>query len=102
MYSLLSASHMWEPSPRTIKGGSPPTDLNARTGESTPPGMNCSALCCSLREASKLRAIRENPPLIGNGIVYQRGQTRACERGHRDVVRFLEGMLLTLLHLFRL
>src|SRR6185437_13910074 len=39
MYSLPSASQMREPCPRTIYGGSPPTDLNARTGESTPPGI---------------------------------------------------------------
>src|SRR5712675_624334 len=39
MYSLPSASHMREPWPRTMYGGSPPTDVNARTGESTPPGI---------------------------------------------------------------
>src|SRR5579864_5211773 len=43
MYSLPSASHMREPLPRTIYGGSPPTDLNARTGESTPPGITREA-----------------------------------------------------------
>src|ERR1043166_7272934 len=39
MYSLPSASQMRGPLPRRMYGGSPPTDLNARTGESTPPGI---------------------------------------------------------------
>src|SRR5579859_2103469 len=33
--------------PRTMYGGSPPTDLNARTGESTPPGITRQARACS-------------------------------------------------------
>src|SRR3954465_4033644 len=72
MYSLLSTSHMREPSPRAIKTGSPPTDLNARTGESTPPGITCSARCCSLRDFSKLRAIRKPASKNENWLVYQR------------------------------
>src|SRR5579872_1520826 len=55
MYSLPSASHMREPSPRTMKGGSPPTARKARTGESTPPGIRASARFCSLRDSSKER-----------------------------------------------
>src|SRR4051812_15739579 len=47
MYSLSSASHMREPLPRTMYGGSPPTDLKARTGESTPPGITREARACS-------------------------------------------------------
>src|SRR5579864_1004833 len=47
MYSLPSASQMREPLPRTMYGGSPPTDLNARTGESTPPGITREARACS-------------------------------------------------------
>src|SRR5262249_30775395 len=43
MYSLPSASQMREPRPRTMYGGSPPTDLNARTGEFTPPGITFDA-----------------------------------------------------------
>src|SRR5215471_11412537 len=46
MYWLPSASHTLEPSPRTINGDSHPTALKARTGEFTPPGINCSARCC--------------------------------------------------------
>ena len=34
-----SSSKMYCPSPLFIKGGTPPTDLNALTGEFTPPGM---------------------------------------------------------------
>src|SRR5947207_14280181 len=41
---------MCEPAPRTMMGGSPPTDLNARAGESTPPGITCSARFCSARD----------------------------------------------------
>src|SRR3954462_13918335 len=59
MYSLPSASKRCEPSPRTIQGGSPPTARNARTGESTPPGITFSARCCSLRESSVLRGKEE-------------------------------------------
>jgi hypothetical protein len=47
MYSLPSASQMRQPLPRTMYGGSPPTDLKARTGESTPPGITRDARACS-------------------------------------------------------
>ena len=40
MYSLPSTSKMWEPSPRAMKRGVPPTPRKARTGEFTPPGMD--------------------------------------------------------------
>src|SRR5215831_16344783 len=39
MYSRPSASQIRLPSPRSMKGGVPPTARNARTGEFTPPGM---------------------------------------------------------------
>src|SRR5690348_16177024 len=39
MYSRPSASQIRLPSPRSTKGGVPPTARNARTGELTPPGM---------------------------------------------------------------
>src|SRR5437764_14616978 len=55
MYSFASRSQRYAPTPRTIIGGSPPTDLNARTGEFTPPGITFSARCCALRERSVLR-----------------------------------------------
>src|SRR5277367_3639249 len=57
MYSLPSASKMCEPCPRTMNGASPPTERNARTGEFTPPGIICSARCCSLRDISVFRAM---------------------------------------------
>lgn len=38
MKKLPSTSYNLEPSPREIKIGSPPTYLNALTGELTPPG----------------------------------------------------------------
>src|SRR6202049_5222370 len=40
-----------------MKGASPPTERKARTGELTPPGIICSARCCSLRDMSILRAM---------------------------------------------
>src|SRR5215212_2332100 len=43
MYCRLSASKMREPCPCSMKGGVPPTPLNARTGELTPPGMTSCA-----------------------------------------------------------
>src|SRR5215471_2435606 len=46
MYSLSSTSQIREPRPRTMYGGSPPTALNARTGESTPPGITREARRC--------------------------------------------------------
>ncbi len=35
---LSSSSQIWQPSPFFINNGAPSTDLNARTGEFTPPG----------------------------------------------------------------
>ena len=57
MYSFPSASQICEPCPRTMNGASHSTDLNARTGEFTPPGINPSARFCSRRHSSSLRAI---------------------------------------------
>ena len=59
MYSLPSASHMREPAPRTMMGGSPPTDLKARVGESTPPGMTRSARCCNARDLLRSKGKRK-------------------------------------------
>src|SRR5215471_21240932 len=59
MYSFSSASHTCEPLPRTINGGSAPTDLNARTGEFTPPGIMLSARCCRRRDCSVWRKVVE-------------------------------------------
>src|SRR5271170_1667340 len=57
MYSFSSASQMCEPFPRTINGGSPPTEPNARTGEFTPPGIMLSARCCRRRDCSVFRDV---------------------------------------------
>src|SRR5580700_521132 len=57
MYSFSSASQMCEPLPRTINGGSPPTEPNARTGEFTPPGIMLSARCCKRRDCSTFRDV---------------------------------------------
>src|SRR5215471_917268 len=59
MYSFSSASQKCEPLPRTINGGSAPTDLNARTGEFTPPGIMLSARCCRRRDCSVWRKVVE-------------------------------------------
>src|SRR5579863_8151377 len=57
MYPFSSASQMCDPLPRTMNGGSPPTDLNARTGEFTPPGIMLSARSCRRRDCSVLRDV---------------------------------------------
>src|SRR5229473_5983485 len=57
MNSFSSASQMCEPFPRTINGGSPPTEPNARTGEFTPPGIRPSARCCKRRDCSTFREV---------------------------------------------
>src|SRR5215467_11196908 len=57
MYSFSSASHTCDPLPRTINGGSPPTERKARTGEFTPPGIIDSARCCRRRDCSVLRDV---------------------------------------------
>src|SRR5579872_1770791 len=77
MYSLPSASQMREPSPRTIKGGSPPTARKARTGESTPPGITASARFCSLRDCSVLR-----PTLSSQQVTIATPATPICDPHH--------------------
>src|ERR1700746_4129699 len=57
MNSFSSASQICEPFPRTIIGGSPPTEPNARTGEFTPPGIRPSARCCKRRDCSTFREV---------------------------------------------
>src|SRR5580698_1000435 len=57
MYSFSSASQMCDPFPRTINGGSPPTEPKARTGEFTPPGIMLSARCCKRRDCSTFRDV---------------------------------------------
>src|SRR5882724_393251 len=50
MYRFPSASVRYAPFALSTNGGSPPTARNARTGESTPPGMRASAHLCKVRE----------------------------------------------------
>ena len=50
MYVRPSASTTFDPHAREMNKGFPPTDLNARTGEFTPPGMILTARRKSLRE----------------------------------------------------
>src|SRR5262252_6064506 len=50
MYSSPSTDQMRAPRPRAMNGGSPPTALNARTGELTPPGITRRARSISSRE----------------------------------------------------
>src|SRR5262245_242207 len=59
-YSRPSASLTRAPLPLRIVSGVPPTDLNARTGDETPPGMTLFA-------ASKRRALRFTGPTISVG-----------------------------------
>src|SRR5882672_105570 len=75
MYSRPSASQMRLPSPRSMKGGVPPTARNARTGELTPPGI---AFC-----------ERSNSKSFFEGM----GAEQACEiaRAALDVGRVEQG-----------
>src|SRR5258708_1190051 len=52
MYLLPSTSTSVEPEARAMKSGDPPTDLNARTGLSTPPGSSCVARAKSFLDLS--------------------------------------------------
>src|SRR5712675_3046855 len=80
MNSFSSASQMCEPFPRTINGGSPPTEPKARTGEFTPPGIMPSARFCKRRDCSTFRDVvdgikcsrqkKEINPC--DGLLYQR------------------------------
>src|SRR5438270_13903098 len=79
MYSLASKSQRYAPTPRTMIGGSPPTDLNARTGEFTPPGITFSARCWALRERVRVRGMKvycNSPDCFSN-----------CERGDEDRIK---------------
>src|SRR6516225_4137535 len=97
MYWLPSASQTCGPSPRTKKGGSPSTERKARTGEFTPPGMNCSARFCSARDWSKfrgmvsksffLKALGESwEPWGANLGIYQAARSARCEASHKLLV----------------
>src|SRR3954453_5610168 len=80
MYSLPSASHMREPDPRTMIGGSPPTLLNARAGESTPPGITRSARCCNARDLLRSKDKRKIYHRVMKqeirGVILSEGGTR--------------------------
>src|SRR6266404_2918189 len=63
MYSLPSTSHIFEPSARVTKNGSPPTFRKARTGEFTPPGMRFCARAKSLEDC-EFKKETSNPPTL--------------------------------------
>src|SRR5208282_1345252 len=71
---------MREPWPRTMYSGSQPTLRKARTGEFTPPGINCSARFCSLRDSSVLRVIGSSFLLFLYLIEFI-GVSRNCNTG---------------------
>src|ERR1700728_4162974 len=75
---------MWEPWPRTMYSGSPPTLQKARTGEFTPPGINCSARFCNLRDCSVLRVMIPN---TSSGVQDARCGAHHMEMGRRAQVR---------------
>src|ERR687890_1465291 len=57
MNGLPSTSKTREPPPRSMNSGSPPTDLNARTGLFTPPGIRPEALSINLAERSMASSV---------------------------------------------
>src|ERR1700689_4784353 len=78
MYSFSSASQMCEPLPRTIKGGSPPTAPNARTGEFTPPGIILAARFCKRCDCSTFREVIEGIEALVRTDVKTRPRAPAC------------------------
>src|ERR1700730_14318004 len=81
MYSFSSASQRWDPLPRTINRGSPPTARNARTGEFTPPGIMLSARCCKRRDCSVLRDVVD-------GIRSSRPRSKKITRKKMSTARY--------------
>src|SRR5216684_1019973 len=71
MYSLPSTSNRWEPSPRAMNGGVPPTLRNARTGEFTPPGIG---FCARVKSASDFEwsMAEARSSLLGNHFVQEK------------------------------
>src|SRR5882757_9626618 len=57
MYSFPSTSVTMHPSASRMNRGVPPTALNARTGELTPPGMYCCALTNAVWELAVDRSV---------------------------------------------
>src|ERR1700688_2439283 len=96
MNSFSSASQMCDPLPRTINGGSPPTERNARTGEFTPPGIMLSARCCRRRDCSVfcdvVDGIGSSQHGENGGQQIERGQPNtiaaAAEWNSSDIHRF--------------
>src|SRR4051812_41413488 len=66
MYEFPSTSVTRQPCASLMNRGVPPTALNARTGDDTPPGMNCFAL----RNAASELAMER----VRSGIEYNRGK----------------------------
>src|SRR5215831_4350747 len=102
MYLLPSISTSVAPEARAMKSGEPPTDLNARTGLSTPPGSSCCAreksfcdrvvfmettLCHSTekprsRDSSRLRgsSVALSALEFGIGAALDKSDLLACHR----------------------
>src|SRR5213593_5235612 len=90
MNLLPSTSSMWAPAARRMNSGSAPTDVNARTGLSTPPGR----IRCAREKRREERAVfmadgaSASADLDGREIPDRRGQetlfvpvVRAAARG---------------------
>src|SRR5688572_30431081 len=58
MYVFPSTSVISNPSASLMNGGVPPTALNARTGELTPPGITCFARAKAASELAVERVVR--------------------------------------------
>src|ERR671914_1332212 len=55
---------MYEPLPRSMNRGSPPTERNARTGLFTPPGIRLTARSMSRAERSMARIVLASTSLL--------------------------------------
>ena len=58
MYLLPSSSQIYAPLAFLINGGVPPTDLKARTGELTPPGISVFAFWNNFSDFSNAFLLR--------------------------------------------
>src|SRR5271157_5857600 len=85
MNSFSSASQMCEPFPRTINGGSPPTEPKARTGEFTPPGIMLSARCCKRRDCSTFRVVVDGILAPTRGYLTDKAARLLYQRHHRRI-----------------
>src|SRR5687767_9961760 len=89
MYVLPSTSFTVAPLPSLMKTGVPPTALNARTGELTPPGMSWRALRNADSEFASERLASAASGIAANIPVAEAGGAGAAGLGRRTAAGIL-------------